>query len=184
MQSTPRERLQQFAHVLQQDLFGRLEEHVGPLSDRARLVVAVLSAVPLGRCLPPSRGWVGRPAKDRFSLAAAFIAKAVYGIETTRRTIAQLRRDRQLRCICGWSSASRIPHEATFSRAFDEFSRSELPQHLHQAVIRHTQQGRLIGHIARDATAIEAREKFPEPPAQKKKMKHERRPKRAQACEL
>jgi hypothetical protein len=33
---------------------------------------------------------------------------------------------------------------------------------VHQALIRETQQDRLIGHIARDSTAIEARERFPE----------------------
>jgi hypothetical protein len=183
MQSTPRERLEQFAHVLQQYLFVRLEEETGPLSDKGRLLVAVLSAVPLTRFVPPGRGWLGRPAKDRLALAAAFIAKAVYGIETTRRTIEQLRRDRQLRCICGWNSVSKIPHESTFSRAFEEFSRSQLPQHLHEALIRHTQQGRIIGHIARDATAIEARETFPESKPQNKKRKYQRRPKRAKACE-
>ena len=183
MQSTPRERLQQFAHVLQQHLFGRLEEQTGPLSEKARLLVAVLSALPLARYVPPSRGWVGRPAKDRMALAAAFLAKAVYGIETTRRTIEQLCRDRQLRCICGWNSGSQIPHEATFSRAFDEFSRSALPQQLHEALIRQTQQGRIIGHIARDATAIEARETFPEAqPKKQQKKKYQRRPKRAKAC--
>jgi len=43
----------------------------------------------------------------------------------------------------------------------------ELPQFVHETLIRETQQDRLIGHIARDSTAIEARERFPETPAQK-----------------
>ena len=38
----------------------------------------------------------------------------------------------------------------------------ELPQFVHEALIRETQKDRLIGHIARDSTAIEARERFPE----------------------
>jgi hypothetical protein len=38
----------------------------------------------------------------------------------------------------------------------------ELPQFVHEALIRETQHDRLIGHIARDSTAIEARERFPE----------------------
>lgn len=38
----------------------------------------------------------------------------------------------------------------------------ELPQFVHEALIRDTQQERLIGHIARDSTAIEVRERFPE----------------------
>jgi len=59
-----------------------------------------------------------------------------------------------------------VPHEATFSRAFDEFARMELPQFVHEASHSRDQQDRLIGHIARDSTAIEARERFPETPAQ------------------
>lgn len=182
MGSTPRERLQQFAYALQEHLFGRLEEQTGRLSEKARSLVAVLSAVPLGRYVPASQGWVGRPAKDRDALASAFIAKAVYGIETTRQLLERLRADSQLRCICGWNTAQQIPHEATFSRAFAEFAASALPQRLHEAVIRQSQQGRIVGHIARDATAIEARETFPEP-RPKKKKKYQRRPKRAKACE-
>ena len=49
-----------------------------------------------------------------------------------------------------------------FSRAFDEFARMELPQFVHETLIRETQKDRLIGHIARDSTAIEVRERFPE----------------------
>jgi hypothetical protein len=40
----------------------------------------------------------------------------------------------------------------------------ELPQFVHETLIRETQQDRLIGHIARDSTPIEARERFPEKP--------------------
>ena len=40
----------------------------------------------------------------------------------------------------------------------------ELPQLVHEALIADTQKDRLIGHIARDSTAIEARERFPEGP--------------------
>ena len=38
----------------------------------------------------------------------------------------------------------------------------ELPQFVHETLIRETQKDRLIGNIARDSTAIEARERFPE----------------------
>jgi DDE family transposase/transposase-like protein DUF772 len=181
MQSTPRERLLQFAQVLQSSLFERLEVELGRLGEKAQLLVAVLGMVPLARWVGPCGGWRGRPAKDRQALASAFLAKAVYGLETTRQLLERLRADRQLRCLCGWNTVRQLPHEATFSRAFAEFAESELPQHLHQALIECTQQGRLIGHIARDATAIEARETFPDaPPNQTKKQ---RRPQRAKACE-
>lgn len=158
MKITPRERLLHYADLLQGTLFGLFEQATGPLGEKARLLIAVLELVPLSRQLPCARGWLGRPARDRQALASAFLAKSVYGLNTTRQLLERLRTDRQLRCLCGWTSARRIPHESTFSRAFQEFAETELPQRLHEALIVHTQQGRLIGHIARDATAIEARE--------------------------
>jgi hypothetical protein len=42
-----------------------------------------------------------------------------------------LERDGQLRRICGWERQQQVPHESTFSRAFDEFARMELPQFVH-----------------------------------------------------
>src|SRR5260370_40578027 len=56
----------------------------------------------------------------------------------------------------------------------------ELPQFVHEALIRQTQQDRLIGHIARDATAIEARERFPETRAQREARLKERKAQRKQ----
>ncbi len=178
MQSTPRERLLQFSHVLQTVLFERLELELGPLSEKARLLVAVLSRLPLSRWIAPQRGWQGRPVKDRQALASAFLAKAVYGLETTRQVRERLKNDRQLRCLCGWSTVEKIPHESTFSRAFAEFAETELPQRLHEALLEATQKDRLIGHIARDSTAIEARERFPEnPPPKPSREKRKRGPK-------
>jgi len=52
--------------------------------------------------------------------------------------------DECLRRFCGWPSRRALPHESKFSRAFDEFARTELPQQLHEAVIAATQQQRLI----------------------------------------
>ena len=160
MQSTPRERLMQYAHLLQGTLFAALEAATGVLCERARLLIAVVEMIPLSRQLPCARGWLGRPAKDRQELATAFIAKSVYGLQTTRQLIERLRSDRQLRCLCGWAATHQIPHESTFSRAFQEFAETELPQRLHEALIVNTQRGRLVGHIARDSTAIEARERY------------------------
>ena len=105
---------------------------------------------------------MGRPSKDRLAIAAAFVAKAVYGFGLTRQLLERLRNDQQLRRICGWKYAHQVPHESTFSRAFAEFSRMELPQFVHEALIADTQKNRLIGHIARDSTAIEVRERVPE----------------------
>jgi hypothetical protein len=162
MKLTLRQQLTQFAHVMQSSLFPVLEEEVGPLGERAKQLVATLEMIPLARFVPSSKGWIGRPSKDRYSVACAFVAKAVYGLTTTTQLLERLAQDAQLRRICGWNMARQVPHESTFSRAFAEFAQMELPQFVHEALIRETQKDRLIGHIARDSTAIEAREHFPE----------------------
>jgi len=161
MQLTPRQTLMTMAHVFQQELFPRVEEELGPLNRHLELLSAVLAIVPLGSA-QGSRARLGRPAKDRLALAAAFLAKAILNLATTRDLIERLRAESGLRRLCGWRSAAKIPHESKFSRAFAEFAASQLPQQLHAAVIGLTQSGRLVGHIARDSTAIPVRERFPE----------------------
>lgn len=167
MQITARECLLRYGAILQNTLFGTLEPALGPLGDAARLLIAVLEMTVPGKNISPGRGWVGRPCKDRQALAAAFLAKAVYGLQSTRDLLQRLKVDRQLRLLCGWNSARDIPHESTFSRVFAEFSSTELPQRLHEALVLKTQTERLVGHIARDSTAIEARERFESAPPQK-----------------
>jgi hypothetical protein len=117
--------------------------------------------------LSARRSATGRPAKDRAALVTAFMAKAILNLPTTRDLISRLRVDEALRRFCGWSSLSALPHESKFSRAFAEFAGTELPQQLHAAVIAATQQQRLIGHIARDSTAIPVRERYPQTVKQK-----------------
>jgi len=160
-----RQQITQFAHLLQTGLFPILTEELGELTAPAKRLVATLEMIPLARFVPSSRGWIGRPSKDRLAIASAFVAKAVYGFGLTRQLLDALASDSQLRRICGWKEAWQVPSEATFSRAFYEFARMELPQFVHEAVIRESQQDRLIGHIARDSTTIEARERYPETPA-------------------
>jgi hypothetical protein len=132
--------------------------------------------IPLARYIPSSRGWIGRPSKDREPIARAFVAKAVYGFSLTRQLLEALANDAQLRRICGWTEARQVPHESTFSRAFAEFAGMELPQFVHEALIRETQKDRLIGHIARDSTAIEARERYPETAKQRAERKAAAKP--------
>lgn len=193
MQLNPRQLVTQFAHILQEDLFPLVETAVGPLSRQMELLGSVVALTPLERMLSARRSFIGRPAKDRAALATAFMAKAVMNLPTTRDLIGRLRVDAALRRFCGWASARALPHESKFSRAFAEFAETELPQQLHEAVIAATQKQRLIGHIARDSTAIPVRERYPETEAQKAaKPKRNRRgrnraPKgrfaRAKACE-
>jgi hypothetical protein len=175
--TTPRQLVTQFAHVLQQDLFPSLETSVGQLDPQLELLTSVIALLPLGRLLSARRAGTGRPPKDRAALATAFIAKAILNLPTTRDLMGRLRVDEALRRVCGWTSAKAIPHESKFSRAFADFAVSQLPQQLHAAVIASTQGERLIGHIARDSTAIPARERFPEQAREQKRKSKPRKKK-------
>jgi hypothetical protein len=176
MQLNPRQLVTQFAHILQQDLFPVLQTVTGPLSRQMELLISVMSLAPLGRLLSARRAGTGRPAKDRAALAVAFMAKAILNIPTTRDLIGRLRVDEALRLCCGWSTVRAVPHESKFSRAFAEFAQTQLPQQLHEAVIAATQQQRLIGHIARDSTAIPVRECYPETEQQKADKQKAKKP--------
>ena len=52
-----------------------------------------------------------------------------------------------------------MPSEATFSRAFAEFAAARLGPRLLEAVVVAHHGDHLVGHVARDSTAIEARER-------------------------
>jgi hypothetical protein len=73
--------------------------------------------------------------------------------------LERLGSDATLRRLCGWERASQIPSEATFSRAFAEFSSNQLPGRVHEAVLAKHESQRLVGHISRDATEIVGRER-------------------------
>lgn len=151
--------LNQFTHILQEELFPVLEPVLGPISDRGALFIAACSMVPIVKLLPSGR-WNGRPSKDRQSIARAFLAKSAYGFLHTRQLLEVLANDATLRRLCGWNHASQIPHESTFSRAFAEFANSQLATAAHEALIRSTLSNQLIGHICRDSSAIHSRERF------------------------
>ena len=159
MQLTVSKLLNQFQRIMQGVLFPTLEEQLGPLSDKHQQLVSVLGLVGIETLVGPWSGGVGRPAKHRRAIVRAFVAKAVLNLNSTRQLLDRLSVDVALRRICGWESQREIPHESQFSRAFADFAASALPQRLHEALIRATQQERIIGHISRDSTEIEAREK-------------------------
>lgn len=151
--------LSRFQSVCQQWLFPSLDEAVGPLSKKLKLLVMVIEMVPLEEHVKRSSYGRGRPEADRRCLAHAFIAKAVLNLIDTRSLIDYLHESPAARRLCGWSRCGEIPSEATFSRAFAEFADTELPQRLHETLIARWESSRLVGHISRDATAIKAREK-------------------------
>ena len=147
-----------WSHV-QGQLFPWLRQEVGPLTEQHQRLVVVLEMAGIERFVQTWQGLPGRPADDRHALARALTAKAVLGLPTTAALIERLQVDATLRRLCGWERVAQVPGEWTFSRAFAEFAASNLPARVHEALVERTLGGQLIGHVSRDATAIEAREK-------------------------
>ena len=159
---------------VQHELLPWLDDSMGPLGQRHRQLVSVLGLARIEAFVPSFHGLPGRPASERAALARAFVAKAVFNFPTTILLIEMLAADKTLRRLCGWQRAGAVPSEATFSRAFAAFAESALPSRLHEALIRESHADRLVGHISRDSTAIEAREKpaaKPERPAPVKRRR-------------
>ena len=170
--------LSQYANILQTEMFPVLREGIGELDEGHQQFVRILTVLHLDR-FTGWQGGPGRPPASRANIARAFVAKAVLGITATKKLRERLLSDAALRSLCGWQHAKDVPRKWTFSRAFREFSRSELPQRVHAALIERAYQDRLVGHISRDATAIEAREKAqPKPaiPAKRPSRKKNRKP--------
>ena len=169
---------------IQTTLFPSLAPVLGPLTEKQQQLVQTLEVIRIEKLVPSNFMVPGRPPKDRAAIARGFVAKAVYDMPTTRVLLDRLATDVALRRICGWERKSEVPSESVFSRAFAEFAGMRLTERVHEALIRKTHQDRLTGHISRDSTAIEAREKpakkpaLPEPPKPKRgrPKKGEQRP--------
>jgi hypothetical protein len=151
-------------HHLQRQLFPALTDELGPLSALDQPFCEVISLTDLGR-FTRRYEWCGNgcPPHQRTWLAHAFIAKHVYQFPTTGALIDALKSRPMLRQLCGWESPGEIPSEPTFSRAFAEFAQDQLPQQIHEHIVKTHAKTKLVGHVSRDATAIEA----PERPAPK-----------------
>lgn len=159
MNTTQRNGILQRWQVIQHSLMPELRNEVGVLTPQLEKVIHTLEWVRIEEFVGSRwKGW-GRPGHDRGMLANAFVAKAVLRISTTAGLIERLTVDRALRRVCGFPVWKQLPDESTFSRAFAEFAADGLAERTHEALIREVLGKELIGHISRDGTAIEAREK-------------------------
>jgi hypothetical protein len=165
---------------LQTNLFPWLQEELGPLSKKQKLFVETLELIQIETFIPYSPKEPGRPEMNRIAVARAFVAKAIFNMPTTKFLLDYLKSSPTIRRLCGWERYSDIPSESTFSRAFNQFSDSQLPERLHETLIGEYLKNQLIGHISRDSTAIIAREK-PEKSKPKETVKKKRgRPKKGE----
>ena len=138
---------------IQHALFPQLERVLGPLTEKQQQLVQTLEVIRIEQMILRRFRVPGRPPKDRAAMARALVAKAVYDMPTTRVLLDRLDTDVVLRRICGWERRSEVPSESVFSRAFGEFSDTQLPQRVHEALIWNTHRDRLVGHLSRDSTA-------------------------------
>jgi hypothetical protein len=169
---------------LTSQVFPQWEHDLGePLTDKLKHVVRVLTVVAIETQVPaPRTGGRGRRAHDRRLLARAFVVKALYNLPTTRHLLEMLHTQPLLRRLCGWQARSDLPSEPTFSRAFAGFALMNLGEQVHAALVQTYIGQRLLGHICRDSTEIDAREKPANKPKPDPKPKRARgRPKRGQA---
>ena len=113
---------------IQHALFPQLERVLGPLTAKQQQLVQTLEVIRIEQMIPPRFRVPGRPPKDRAAMARALVAKAVYDMPTTRVLLDRLDTDVVLRRICGWERKFEVPSESVFSRAFAEFSDTQLPQ--------------------------------------------------------
>lgn len=154
-----RETLSQYWRNIQYNLFPWLEKETGDLTDKQKQLVSILEIIRVEEYIPDFSGLRGRKKAERRAIARSFVAKAVYNMPTTRYLIDRLACDDKLLRICGWERRNQIPSESTFSRAFAEFALTQLPTRVHASVIENNLSDEIIGHISRDSTEIEAREK-------------------------
>jgi hypothetical protein len=185
---------------IQAGLFPHLQECIGnPLTEKQKRLIMTLEVVEVEKYVTsPEYQWMGRKLKDRYAIARAFVAKAVYGFTTTSALCEALEGRSNLRKICGFTGGSiveeregttlggrilrlkrkksAVPSESTFSRAFAEFAKTGLGDIVHEAVVREYMPEQIIGHISRDATAIVGNEK-PAKKSEEKKAVRRGRPK-------
>ena len=163
-----------------------METPLGPLNGQEWKLTQVFEFLHIEdyvRDLP--LGEPGQQPTSRKILARAFTAKAFLRLTATTDLIARLQGSPNLRQVCGWNRSDRVPSEATFSRAFQEFTAAGLLAKVHAAIIADAYKDQLIGHISRDSSEIEAREKAvpkpkPVPPAEPVPPKKRGRPKKGE----
>lgn len=166
---------------VQRWLIPALEDEVGELTEKQKEFVRVVEAMDLEKYLPEfCWAGLGRKRKSRLSLLKGFVAKSVFGYQNTKMMMANVKGNPATRRLCGWERECDVPSEPTFSRAFSEFAESELPQRIHEGMVKKHLGIKLVGHISRDSTAIDARERAVKKEKPQKEACRKGRPKKGE----
>lgn len=151
---------------VQDTLFPYLQEEIGPMGSNHQRLVNIIefsNVIPFVSNVYHCRTG-GRPCNDRVEIAIAFLGKHVFNLPTTRALIDRLHHDEVLRRLCRWERKSHIPSESKLSRVFKEFSKMNIMEALFDRVVAQYHGDRIIGHVRRDSTEIDAREKAAKKP--------------------
>lgn len=166
---------------IQRWLLPVLEDEMGELTEKQKEFVRVVEAMDLEKYLPEfCWAGIGRKRRSRLSLLKGFVAKSVFGYQNTKMMREAVKGNVTTRRLCGWERECDVPSEPTFSRAFAEFAKSGLPQRIHEGMVKKHLGEKLVGHISRDSTAIEAREKAVKKEKPQKEACKEGRPKKGE----
>jgi transposase len=99
---------------------------------------------------------LGRKSYDETAMIRSCLAKQFFNIGTVTALRNRLLSDPSLRQICGFTV---VPSEATFSRRYAWYAQQRLMEKTLGPLVSSYLDGHIVGHISRDSTAIEAREK-------------------------
>ena len=100
------------------------------------------------------------------------LAECFFQIDTTSKLIERLRADPNLRLLCGFK---KVPGKASFSRVFNYLSESGLLDKTHESFAAEAHKEKVVYHISRDSSAINAREKVDKKKVKKDKKPHKKR---------
>ncbi len=95
-----RETIAQSWWTIKNTLFPRMIEELGPLTQKQQELITTLEILHIEAFIDSSKGYPGRPPKDRVAIARAFVAKMVYHMPTTRLLLDRLHTDIALRRLC------------------------------------------------------------------------------------
>jgi hypothetical protein len=136
------------------NLTGCFEEY---LSDEYKTFLQMLRVIEeqLPTLTRPYAG-TGRIPYQYTPFIRSFLAKGYFGIEKTGRLIRRLKGEPNLRLLCGFTG---VPGKATFFRVPAFLPEQGILEQTPDGMVSMAHKGRVVYHVNRDSTAIEAREK-------------------------
>lgn len=172
--------------LVQQSLLPQLQRcSENPITEQEEKLVSLLEIIEIEKYVrrTASTQWLGRKLLTRKAIARSFVAKSFYRFPTTADLIRALKSTPNLRLICGFETVYDIPSESTFSRAFSEFTETDLAKKIHESLVKEYLSKEIICHISRDSTAISAREKPKKKIKKPKKSRKRGRPAKGETRE-